>query len=197
MEVNVNELIQTIKNDGLEVAKKKEDQIINDAKKEADLIVAKAKEQAEKIVNEAKAEADNFAQSGDAAVKQAGRDLILKLEDEIKKMFESILRNAVAENFSGKVLEESIVKAVTTIADDTAKLDILISEKDYAALEKSLKNAFKKQTESGLEIKPFKNLQSGFKLSQKDGSAFYDFSAKEISEMLSQLVNKNIAQLLK
>lgn len=197
MEVNINKLIQTIKSDGIEAGKEKESQIIKEAEQKADSILVKAKADAENIIKNAKLEADKLIQTGNDALAQAGRDLILKIENEIQNIFNSILKDAITENFSGKILEDSITKAVQTIADDAANLDLLISEKDYKELETSLKNALKNELAKGLEIKPFNNIQTGFRLALKDGSAFYDFSANEISSMLTQLLSKKFSDFLK
>ena len=48
-----------------------------------------------------------------------------------------------------------------------------------------------------MEIKPFSGLDSGFKAAMKDGSAYYDFSETGISEMLAELVNPQLASMLK
>jgi len=53
------------------------------------------------------------------------------------------------------------------------------------------------QLKNGLEIKSDHNLSGGFRIAQKDGSAYYDFSAEAVAEMLSAYLNPQLAEILK
>jgi len=49
----------------------------------------------------------------------------------------------------------------------------------------------------GVELKSSRKLTSGFHISNKDGSAYYDFSADAVVEMLSAYLNPKLAEIMK
>jgi V/A-type H+-transporting ATPase subunit E len=49
----------------------------------------------------------------------------------------------------------------------------------------------------GVELKADRNLASGFRIANKDGSAYYDFSAESAAEMLSAYLNPRLSEILK
>ena len=49
----------------------------------------------------------------------------------------------------------------------------------------------------GLELKSDRNLGAGFRIANRDGSAYYDFSAESVAELLSAYLNPRLAEILK
>ena len=70
-------------------------------------------------------------------------------------------------------------------------------KKDLADLEKSLTSELKAEIEKGLEIKPDKTLNAGFRIGVNNGAAFYDYSAESLAEMFAAYLNPKVAALLK
>jgi V/A-type H+-transporting ATPase subunit E len=64
------------------------------------------------------------------------------------------------------------------------------------ALESGLKGALKDQIAKGMEIKADASLASGFRIGQKDGSAYYDYSAESVAELFAAYLNPKIAALV-
>jgi len=81
-------------------------------------------------------------------------------------------------------------------AKDDAELNVLIPESRFSEAESALTAKLSSDLSSGVEIKPFKGLDAGFRVSMKDGSAFYDFSDSEIAAMLGRYLNPRLANLL-
>jgi V/A-type H+-transporting ATPase subunit E len=48
----------------------------------------------------------------------------------------------------------------------------------------------------GIELKPFPELQAGFRIAMKDGSAYYNFSDQGIAEILAEYMNPRIAEIV-
>ena len=59
-----------------------------------------------------------------------------------------------------------------------------------------IKTKISKEIKDGIEIKPLSGVDSGFRISSKDGSAYLDFTGEGISGLLSELLNPRIASLL-
>ena len=196
MEVQLKELIEKIKSDGIKDAEVKAAGIVKDAEAKADEIVAKAKKEASRIIAGAKEEAVKSEQSGREALKQAGRDLVLNLQTKITDLFNIIIKEEVAVAMDDKVLAETIVKLIGSWKNGTDNLQVLLSEKDYRNVENVLRTKLADQIKKGFEVKASKNLDAGFLVSVKDGSAYHNFSAEGISEVLSEYLNPRISSLL-
>ncbi len=196
MEVELNDLIKSIKKDGVEAANSEKASIVNSAKAEADKIVADARAEADKIVEDAKVEADKIVRSGEAALNQAGRDLIIMVKKSIERVFENILSARVSDAFDGEALKKSIPEIVRALGEDSADVDVLLPNDVFSEIEGFLKSELANEISNGLEIKPFDDINVGFRVSMKDGSAFYDFTEKEVSNFLARFLNPKIAKVL-
>ncbi len=196
MEVQLKELIEKIKKDGVETAEGKALQIVKDAEVKAAEIVAKANSDASQIVAKAKEDAARSEQTGEEALKQAGRDLVLNLQTQITELFNVIIKDEVASAMDEKVLVETIVKLISSWKGDESKIQVLVSEKDLDNVEKNLKAKLADKIKKGFEVKASKKLDAGFLVSEKDGSAYHNFSAEGIAEVLSDYLNPRIAALV-
>lgn len=196
MEVQLKELIDKIRNDGVKDAEARAAAIIKEAEAKAEEIIAKAKKDASQFISKAKEEAQRNEQSGKEALRQAGRDLVLNLQTRITELFDTIVKKEVAGAMDSKVLAETIASLITSWKGDVSDLKVLLSEKDFAGVEKVLVSKLAEQVKKGLEIKASKTLDAGFLVSVKDGSAYHNFSAEGIAEVLSEYLNPRISALL-
>ncbi|PIE04990.1 MAG: V-type ATP synthase subunit E [Spirochaetales bacterium] len=197
MDVQLKELIDKIKNDGVQTAKKESARIVREAEEQAASIVRKAQEEAETIRSSARADAEKFERSGEEAVRQAGRNLVLTVKDNIQQMFSRVMETETAGAMDASLMGEVVKAAVSALgADKAADFDVLVPEETLNKVEGSLKAALSAQLSAGMEIKPVKGLDAGFRLGRKDGAAFYDFSAAEIAAMLGRYLNPRLSSLL-
>ncbi|MCQ2411731.1 MAG: V-type ATP synthase subunit E [Sphaerochaetaceae bacterium] len=172
MEIQIQDLVQSIKRDGIEEAKKEADAIIAAAKAQAAEIVEASKAEAAKNVENAKREIE----SSRALIQQAERDAILSVRKDLGAMLDAILADKVSKGISEASLAKLIMAAMN--GDDPSKYEVEINEVK-AGIKAELANEISK----GLVIKPVKGM-SGMKLCCKDGSGFYDFSDEEIADLL-------------
>lgn len=196
MEIQLKELIETIKAEGIKSGESQGAELIDQAKSEAAAIVSAAKDEADAIVAAAKETAAKETASGEAAIKQASRDLILNLRKEIESLFAAVIQGDVKSALTGDLLKDAIVAVVKGLTDDHSDLELMVDSKQLAAIEKGLLSSLSAEVKKGFEIKPFDQLDAGFRIGMKDGSAFYDFSDQEISLVLSGFLNRKLAALL-
>lgn len=196
MDVQVKELIEKIKSDGVKTAEQQASAIIKDAEEKAAAIIKKAQDEAASLKVTAKADAEKSERSGKEALRQAGRDLILTVKGEIENIFGKILTQETASTLDGAVMEEAVANAVKALSSSDSDLEVQIPESSMSKLESGLKSKLAKEFSNGIEIKPYKGLNAGFRVSKKDGSAFYDFSDSEIASLLSKTLNSKLAELL-
>ncbi|WP_319561176.1 V-type ATP synthase subunit E [Marispirochaeta sp.] len=196
MDVQLSELIEKIKTEGVTSAREEADKVLQDARRRKDEILKEAGQEANRIREAAKEEASRMEASGRAALEQAARDLILKVRQSIQNISESILNQKTGDALSGEGLEKIILAALEKWDGTEGDLSLLLSEKDAQELGKKLTGQLASRFGEGVEIKPFPAIKAGFRIGTKEGGSYYDFSAAEIAEMLSRLVNPQLAKIV-
>lgn len=199
MDVQLQELIDKIKKDGVATAEKEAAKIIADAEKKAESIIADAQAKAGEIIKNGKNETERMEKASEEAIVQAGRNMLLSFKDSLVKELDGLIQTETAKGESAEVLAKLIPETVKTWSKnaDASELSVLLSEKDLKALEKGLTAELKSEISKGLEIKPDKTLTAGFRIGVKNGAAFYDYSAESLAEMFAAYLNPKVADLLK
>ncbi len=198
MDVQLQELIEKIKRDGVASAETSAQKIISDAESKAASIIKEAEEKADSIIKSAKAETERMEKASEDAIEQAGRNLIISFRDGINKEVSALFTAETEKAYDKDLLKKLIPETVKAWASSPASdLTVLLSAKDLKALESNLRTALKAQISKGLEIKADATLTSGFRVGTKDGSAFYDFSADEVANLFSSYLNPRTAKLMK
>ena len=91
MEIQLQELIDQIRKDGVEAAETQAETILKTAEEEAEKIIADAKSHAEKIISDAKAENERTVKSGEDAIRQAGRNLLISFRESVTKELNAVI----------------------------------------------------------------------------------------------------------
>jgi V/A-type H+-transporting ATPase subunit E len=197
MEVQLQELIDKIKKDGIESASGEAARIKRDAEAEAARIIAGAQKEAADIVSRGKTDAERSEKAGIAAVEQASRNLVLAFKGEIQGLLDKLTAEAVASAYLADVIKGILPDLIKNwAAKNTDSLAVLVSEADLKKLESALKPQLASALKGGVELKAGRNLDGGFHISERDGSAFYDFSAEAVAKLLSAYLNPRLAEIL-
>jgi len=199
MDVQLQELIDKIKKDGVTAAEAKAAEIIAEAEKKAEAIKSNAEEKAAQIIKDAKAETQRMQKASDEAIVQAGRNMLLSFKDSLVAELDGLIQAETAKAESKAVLEKLVPETVKAWVKNTdaSELSVLLGEKDLKALESAFTSALKSEIKKGLEIKPDKTLNAGFRIGVKNGAAFYDYSAESLAEMFAAYLNPKVAALMK
>jgi V/A-type H+-transporting ATPase subunit E len=197
MEVQLQELIAKIKTEGIKSAEQESARVIHDAEKKANEIIAKAHDEASSIVSKARDEVERFEQTAKDAVAQAGRNTILSLRSRITELFDALIAQQTKEAFTPKVLEEAIVSLIKSWSkEQVSDLQVLLPASDLEKLEKQLKSRLAAELKKGVELKPFAEIEAGFRIAMEDGAAYYNFSDQGIAEILAEYLNPKIAEIV-
>ena len=157
MEIKLQELIDQIKKEGVETATNEADAIINSAKAEAEKIIADAKAEAEKILATTEAQSQRMVKSGEDAISQAGRNLLISFRESVSKELNVLLAENVTAVYSSKKLADIIINVVSGWANKPDAENIAVNE----------------------------------------GTAYYDYSAEAVTDMLSNYLSPKVTELLK
>ena len=199
MDVQLQELIDKIKKDGVVTAEAEAAKIVEASEKKAEGIIADAQAKAAEIIKNAKAETERMEKASEEAIIQAGRNMLLSFKDSLIGELDELIKAETEKAESKDVLTKLIPETVKAWAKnaDASELSVLLSEKDLKILESALTSELKAEVSKGLEIKPDKTLSAGFRIGVKNGAAYYDYSADSLAEMFAAYLNPKVAALLK
>ena len=198
MEIQLQELIDKIKKDGIQSASEEANKVKNEAETEAARIISAAQKEADDIVIRGKADADRSEKAGRAALEQASRNLILAFKKEIEILLDKIVSQAVASSYKEDTLKAVLPEIFKAWASksEADSLDLLLSEDTLGKLKSWAVGALSAELKKGVELKSDRNLGSGFRIANKDGSAYYDFSAESVAGLLSAYLNPQLAEIM-
>lgn len=199
MDVQLQELIDKIKKDGIANAESEAQKIIAEAEKKAQSIIAGAEEKSQEIIKNAKAETSKMEKASEEAIIQAGRNMLLSFKDSLLSELNGLVQAETEKATTKDVLAKLIPETVKAWSKNTQvdELSVLLNEKDLSSLQAAFTNELKAEIEKGLEIKPDKTLSSGFRIGVKNGAAYYDFSAESVAELFAAYLNPKVAALIK
>lgn len=197
MEIQLQELIEKIKRDGIATASDEAARLKSQAEAEAKRIVEAAKKEAAALVERGKEDAERSQKAGDAALEQASRNLVLAFKGEIQALLDKIVAQETAKAFGEDTLKAALPEVLKNWADKGAnELDVLLPEAECGKLQSWFTGKLAGELKKGVELKADRNLGAGFRIANRDGSAYYDFSAEAVAELLSAYLNPHLAEIL-
>lgn len=197
MEIQLQELIDKIKRDGIESAAEEASRLKAQAEDDAKRIVAAARKEAEDIIARAKADAERTGKAGVAAVGQASRNVVLAFKTEIQAILDRIVARETASSLNDDALKAVLPDILKGWAGGKDTLDLILNDAQGARLTVYFNEKLAAELKKGLELKLDRNLAAGFRIANRDGSAYYDFSAESVAELLSAYLNPRLAETLK
>ena len=199
MEVQLQDLIDQIKKDGVEAAETEAEAIVKAAKENAKQIIADAQAQADKILSHAKVETERMTKSSEDAIRQAGRNLLISFRESVTRELRAIIGENVTAVYSSDALAGLIISIVESWANkpDAEDIAVILNTQDLNKLEETLLATLKEKMLKGITLKANDNFDGGFRIAVNDGSAYYDYSAEAVVDMLSNYLSPKVTELLK
>lgn len=199
MEIQLQELIDQIKKDGVDAAEAEANNIVDTAKTEAEKIIADAKAQAEKILADAKSENAKMVKSSEDAIRQAGRNLLISFRESVAKELNTIIGDAVNTVYSADSLQKLVSDVVENWAKnpDAEDITVILNTDDVKVLEETALTSLKEKISKGITLKANDNFDGGFRISVNNGAAYYDYSVEAVVDMMSSYLSPKVTKLLK
>ena len=199
MEIQLQELIEQIKKDGVEAAETRAEAILEAAKAEAEKIISDAQAQADKIMLNAKAENERMVKSSEDAIRQAGRNLLISFRESVTKELNAIVSNNVNTVYSSDSFAQLITKAIENWINkpDAEDVAVILNSDDLKKLESAVIAELNKKMLEGITFKSNDNFDGGFRVAVNEGKAYYDYSAEAVTDMLSNYLSPRVTALQK
>ena len=198
MDIQVQELIDKIKKDGIETASEEAAKLKAEAEAEGRRIVEAAKKEADGIIARGKQDADRFEKAGIAALEQASRNLVLAFKEEIQSLLDKLIADHVTAEYSADVLKNALPELLKAwVSKGENNLAVLLPESELSKVKGFFSEKLTGELWKGVELKSSRKLSCGFHISNKEGSVYYDFSADAVAQLLSAYLNPKLAEILK
>ena len=199
MEIQLQELIEQIKKDGVEAAENQAEAILLSAKAEAEKIIADAQAQADKLMADAKAENEKTVKSGEDAIRQAGRNLLISFRESVTKELGAIVGGNVYAVYSSDAFAKLVINAVEswTGKPEAEDIAVILNSADLEKLEGALLAELKAKMLGGVTLKANDSVDGGFRIAVNNGAVYYDYSAEAVTDMLSNYLSPKVTALLK
>jgi V/A-type H+-transporting ATPase subunit E len=189
-------LLDKIYQEGVKKAEEEKARIIADAKKAADETVARAKTEAEELRKKADSDAAASEKRGKEAVRQAARDVILALKDDLHSRLDKVVRHCAGEAMTPDLMGKIILEIVKKSNDAGAGIELILGAADADKMSKYLGGSIVSELKSKPEIIADKETGAGLKIGFKGSDVFLDFSDNALSEMICKYAGPKLAEIL-
>ncbi len=199
MEISLQELMEQIRKNGVEAAQAEADAILQKAKAEATQILTDARTEAAQTLAAAEEENKRLVSVSEDAIRQAGRNMLLSFRESAARELRAVAGAEIVRVYTPEVLTTLIPKVVENWSNNarTEDLTVLLPREELDKLEEVLYAALQERMLTGVVLKPDDSFDDGFRITGKNGSAYYDYSAAAVTEMVSAYLNPRITALMK
>jgi V/A-type H+/Na+-transporting ATPase subunit E len=185
MDVKLESLIEQIKKDGIEEAQRAKQEIIDEAKAQASDILEAANKEAANLLAKAKEDTEKLKNNTESSLRQAARDMVLSLRQQIGLLFEKVFKDQIDITLE----PEFTAKLITSLiqgwaAQGQESLEVLVSKDDQKKISQFVLDALKKENTEKIEIRAVPSVSKGFMIGFKNRDLMYDFTDESILESL-------------
>jgi V/A-type H+-transporting ATPase subunit E len=197
MAEELKELLEKIQREGIDAAEERARAIEAEARHRADEIIRSAGERAAGIVSEAQARIAKEESSGRQSLKQAARDTLISLHQEIVSMLDKIVTTHVHKALSADELTKIILVLVKDVGcAGKEKTIVSLKKEDLEKIEKALFGELGAEAKRSIVLKHAAGIKGGFTISYDSGKSYYDFSDKALAEYITAYLKPELAKRL-
>jgi|LFRM01.1.fsa_nt_gb V/A-type H+-transporting ATPase subunit E len=199
MTEELQQLLDRIRTEGVEKAQAEAQALVEQARREAGEIVARAEAEAKAFRETAQRDADAYQRRAEQSIRQAARDVLIQVEQDLVKRFEGLLSRevgaAVADEASFRRWVSEAVAAYLKGGDK--EVEVVVGG-GAAAQAAGLLARLRQEagTGQGITIASNPAFPAGFTLRLQGGRVAYSFTAEAITAALARLLRPQLAKLL-
>lgn len=197
MSEDIQALIEKINQEGIAAAQEKAKGIESQAKEGAEKIIEKAKYESGVMLSQAKEQISRMHEREKDLLKQAGRDFLLALRQEISAVLDKLIVRQAHDTLTPenmfKILN-NIIKCVS--AEGKPEIIISLNKEDLKTLEEGFLAKLKKETKNEIVLMPVGTIKGGFVISFDAGKSQFDFSERALAEYIGAFLKPKLKEIL-
>ncbi|MDD4757284.1 MAG: V-type ATP synthase subunit E family protein [Prolixibacteraceae bacterium] len=199
MNSKIQQLTETIFNEGVQKAKEEAEAIIKEANETASRIKTDAQDEADKLMKETRIKSADLQKQVESEIKMSLNQAVSTVKQEITRLITmQVIKPSVSELFSDKDYLKTLVSNVVKgwMEKENLDLKVILSESDRGQLESYFKNNLATELNKGLEVAFSSNIKSGFKIGPSDNSYLISFTDDDFTNFLKSYLRPKTSQLL-
>jgi len=198
MAEDLKNLIDKIQKEGVQEAQAKAAEIEAAAQRRSQEIIQKAEQKAQRIIEDAQTVVTRKQESTHAALRQAGRDLVLSLKKQLVALLEAAIDEKVGQALRPEAMSALIIELIKNSEKKTDKAIVLtLSKQDAEKLEKGILAELQNKIKQGIEVRPSEDVRSGFRVSFDAAQSHFDFTDEALIDYISTYLKPTLAEILK
>ena len=199
MENKLEQLTQKLYEEGLEKGRAEGERQLAEANEKAAKIVAEAEAKAAEIAAKAAAAAEELRKNTNSELAVAGREVVARIKNELTSLvtFRAVAGGVRAANLDAEFIREMLLAvAKNWNPSEKVSLQALLPETQKVALEGAMKASVGQLLAAGVEIGYSKDVRTGFKVGEKNGSFYIGFSDENLEALLTAFLREKVAAIL-
>ena len=197
MPEELQSLLDKINEEGVKKAEARAAEIIANARKEARAIQLKAEQDAAATAKAAQEQAEALQKRAESAVRQASRDIVLELQQELEKRMNRVVAGAADQALTPEFMAGLIRElAAKFAAAPGSAISVLTAVKDVPALENALRGALASSLHTDPQVFGSTGIKGGLEVSFRDGEVYFDFTSGAVTELVGEYIGPRLAKLL-
>ncbi|MBR5837530.1 MAG: hypothetical protein IKZ84_03225, partial [Victivallales bacterium] len=173
--------------------------IIAKAQAEAKGIIKKAQEEADDCRAKAQADSQILVQKGEEALRQAARDMMLSLRQQLQSRVKTAVLQLMDATLDAQQMPGIIAQIVQSYLQKDGNEDnheLLVNKEQLDVLSAAVKAKLADNLKDLCEFSPAPTVTNGFKLAFKDNDVLYDFTDQALADAVASYVGPRIAAAL-
>lgn len=198
MPEDLDRIIERIREQGVEQADKKAEEIINSAREQASTIIEEARGKADDIVAEAEEKTRAIEKRSLAALEQAARDLLLTIEEAVESIFEDLIQESVDKAMDEDMLREVLMQIIGECFPFGTKepVEIHLSPENGQQLVEYFATIYRDKLDQGLELKTDNEVLKGFRIYFQNRRLYLDYTSEAVAESLANFLRPRLAEIV-
>ena len=192
-------LLNKINEEGLKKAEQTKADIIAKAEADAKAIIKKAQEEADDCRAKAQADSQILVQKGEEALRQAARDMMLSLRQQLQSRVKTAVLQLMDATLDAQQMPNVIAQIIQSYLQNDGNednLELLVNPQQLDALSAAVKSMLADNLKERCEFSPAPSVTNGFKLAFKDNDVLYDFTDQALADAVASYVGPRIAAAL-
>ena len=187
-------LLDRINNEYLQKAEAEKASILNQAKAEAESIVETARKEAEHLRVQAENDAEAARARAEAAARQAARDIVLGLREELTNRLDRAVADAAGKALTPELMAEVIKNMAAASGAD--EVNVLAGVRDAENLRQILCGTLRVSFRQAPEVFPNRNIHAGMQVAFQGEDMYVDLTDEAISELLHAHLGSELGRIL-
>ena len=187
-------LLDRINGEYLKQAEEEKAKILADAKAQADALIASVRAEADKLRAQAEQDAEAARKRSEAAARQAARDIVLGLREELAKRLDRAVGEAAGAALTPELMAETIRAMAQSAGAEEVK--ILTGVRDADALAKLVRGTLAASFRKTPEVFPDRGIRAGMQVAFDGSDMYADLTEDAVRELVGAHLGAELARLL-